>query len=347
MAVSLSTIGVGVSSEVASAGPFKEHGIDTYVTYNCQSASVFTRWAFVQFSQFKALGANSVGITFPIYTDSISSNKVYSRSVCNNRNYQSPPLSILKDVIVVAKGLGLTVLERPAINPTNLEKKNPNWWQGTLAPTNVHTWFTNYEKLMQGYLTQAKSLGVNSFAIASELDSLSHKPEWPSAITKFRTWYKGRLIFNYSWNSQTGKAQWLGTESAIDAYPAVTGAPDSTPPSTLLSDWNGLLANNPKYQLKNPSQLTIDEIGIPAQSKAFATPWAPSLPLNTHPMNQQVQAHWFAAACQFAKTHNMNGLFFWGPWLGNRGGALLTSVSSKYPDDLQPATQTAIKNCFA
>jgi hypothetical protein len=36
------------------------------------------------------------------------------------------------------------------------------------------------------------------------------------------------------------------------------------------------------------------------------------------------QANWFTAACRFAKTHNLGGIYFWGAFLAFNSGNLLT-----------------------
>ena len=337
---------IGTVAQASTTSAPQQRGINTYFTYNCQSASIIAKWAHTEFSQYKALGANTVAITFPLYTDNITSNKVYGRDVCNNPNYQTPSVGILGTVISVAKSLGLKVFERPAINSANLVKQNPTYWAGDIKPNNVNLWFTNYVATLKPYLVQAQQLKVDSLAISSELDSMSLKTQWKATIATFHKEYAGKMVFNFSWNSSGGKAYWAGTSTGIDAYPSIPSAADNSSPAALLALWNQLLASSPKYKLTSVSTITIDEIGLPAQDRVFSYPWVSNFSLVTHPFNAVNQANWFTAACNFAKTHQMPGIYYWGPWLGNRSGAMLKVNDPKHSSDIQPLTQQAIKACF-
>ena len=69
-------------------------------------------------------------------------------------------------------------------------------------------------------------------------------------------------------------------------------------------------------------------------------------PLSAYPFNQTIQINWFTAACSFMKQHKMKGIYFWGPWLANSDGAMLTKPDAAKASDIQPKAATEIKRCF-
>jgi hypothetical protein len=46
------------------------------------------------------------------------------------------------------------------------------------------------------------------------------------------------------------------------------------------------------------------------------------------------------------KQHRMKGIYYWGPWLSNNAGAMLTTPNQSKPSNIQPQAQAAIKHCF-
>jgi hypothetical protein len=337
---------VGGASVSSQAKPKYEYGINTYFTYNCQGTTLIDQWATTQFSEYKALGANAVAIAFPIYTDSLKSNSVYTKLVCNDPNYQSPPASLLAGVVDIAHAKGLQVLLRPLIDQTNLYAQGYLTWRGQLAPTNMAAWFQSYLATMRPFLQVAQAHHVEHFAIESELNSLAHATEWPSAIALSRAIYKGDITFDYSWKTAVAKITPGKSSLGIDTYPPLSKATLAATPAKLTAMWSHLLAVSSSYELPRPRATTIEEVGISAQVGAYAEPWNTVLGLPTHPFDQTVQANWFTAACSFMKQHQMKGIYFWGPWLASKAGNLLTVPTPRIASDIQPAAQTAIKHCF-
>jgi hypothetical protein len=335
------------SATTSHPAPRYQYGINTYVTYNCQGQTYYDQWASTEIAQYKALGANSIALAFPLYTSSVTSNVVAERLVCGNRNYQSPPPGLLASIVQLAHEAGLQVLLRPLIDQEALFRESPKDWRGILAPTNLSLWFRSYEHAIKPYLVMAQTNHVEHVAIESELNSIADATNWAAVIAASKAIYKGDLVFNYSWDTPTIKRWRPNTSLGIDTYPVVTDVSTSQTPAQLLGQWDHLLRTNPDYVVPLLSRVTIDEIGIPAQVGAYVEPFAGSLPLATHPFNQSVQLRWFTAACAFMKQHAMRGIYFFGPWIGSDRGAMLTSPSPARPSDIQPASRAAIRRCFS
>lgn len=341
------TTAVAVPAGAASAprsAPKYQFGINSYVTYNCVATSTYLQWARNTINGYKALGANSIALAFPLYTDSMTSNNIYAKLVCNS-SYQSPSASLLGSIVQIAHAAKLKVLLRPLLDETNLQEMNHTNWRGIIEPTNLNTWFTNYLTTLRPYLEMAQQDHVEHFALETELDSLASASNWSSAIALSRAIYKGDLVFNYSWDATVTKKLHGGTSFGIDAYPVLTGTNKKTTVAQLVSKWAKILTQT-DYKLPVVKGTTIQEIGIAAQDGAYAAPYSYALPLAKYPFNQTIQANWFTAACTFVKSHHMGGIYYWGPWMGTNEGRLLKSPDTKSPGNIQPSAQKAIKKCF-
>jgi hypothetical protein len=338
----------GVSN--ASSGPRTSpmvYGIDTFFDYHCQPTKELDQWATTQFKAFKALGADSVGIAFPLYTAGLRSNSIYARYVCGNKSaYQSPPAGILAGIVTIAHNEGLTVLLRPLLDEKTIEASNPKDYRGSIRPTSVSTWFKNYVKTLTPYLFMAQANHVESFSVSGELNSMANEPEWPSTIANIHRVYTGNQVFTFSFNQPMGKVLHAGTFPGMDTYP-ITDVSTKATPKTLVTTWDNDLKTK-QYRVPAPiTGVTVDEIGIPAQDGAYKQPSAHNLSLKQYPFNQAIQVNWYTAACTFVKQHDMSGIYFWGSYLTEDQGRLLKAPSPKTPQNMQPESQQVIKSCFA
>jgi hypothetical protein len=351
LGVFLSTLPISGASAVSGRYTSHQFGIDTYFVYNCQSQALIDQWATTEVADDKALGANSFGIGFPLYTDSINSNDVYAKLQCNSSGstspYQTPPPLVLASVIQIAQQAGLKVLLRPLLDQQNLYAQDPNYWRGILAPTNPQEWINNYLATLRPYLMVAQDTHARYFAIETELDSLATAPFWPSAIALSHSIYKGSLVFNYSFGDpESKKVGHPGTSMGIDTYPKTTALPNATI-DQLLAQWNYLLKFVYEFHVPGLSKVVINEVGISAQDGMYTQPQRAGAPLSQFPFNQAIQANWFEAACAFAEQHKLQGIYYWGPWLTSYAGALPKEPLTQAPSDIQPAGSTAIRKCFA
>lgn len=348
--VALATLLIASGTSNASARPQQSpqtvYGLDTFFDYHCQPTREIKTWATTQFKAFKALGANAVGIAFPLYTLGLRSNSIFAKTACGRKSqFQSPSPNVLGDVINIAHAQGLTVLLRPLLDEKVIEASNPRDYRGSIRPTNVATWFQNYVKALFPYLLTAQKDHAESFSISSELNSLARSPEWPSTIVNIHKVYTGTQVFTFSFNQQIGKVVKPGTSEGVDFYP-LTNLPPSATPAKILATWNNLLKSAQYKMPGSMSTTTIDELGIPSQNGAYKQPSAHFLNLRQYPFNQMIQVNWYTAACNFVKSHGMAGVYFWGSYLTQSSGRLLSHQSTSSPQNMQPLTQKVVKACF-
>jgi hypothetical protein len=245
------------------------------------------------------LGANSVGITFPIYTDGARPSKVYVK------DGNTPTPSDLRRVTALAKQRGLRVMLRPIIDETNISTV-PDAWRGSIKPPDVDAWFTSYSKAMVPFLKAAQAERADMFVFATEMDSLvKYDKQWRTALTAAAKVYRGRLSYGDNWGSwQTGRPGVPKAEPGLDAYPQLELTDGATVPE-ITTAWAKWLQKRPKEL----SRTVIQEIGIASTPGAYEQPavWA----RENQNLLPQIQVNWFAGACAAAKQLKMPGLYFW------------------------------------
>ena len=355
-------VGVAVAALVSSLVPLQaasasqapvQLGINTYVTYsNCakpDATAGLVAQATTQMAQFRSLGANAVALAFPIYVDSISANAVVAGCAASPPAayvQHSPSPTQLAAIIDVAHADGLAVRLRPLIDETNLHTPTPpNVWRGLLRPTDRTAWFHSYRDTILPYAQMAQAHGVEHFTVASELDSLSSDPLWWRLIARVKQVFTRDVTYTANWGTPLGQIPKPGTTFGLDAYlglnPTTTGIGDTSTPKALYQAW---LATEPVSPVPLRDTV-IDEVGISASNGAYRAPYTWSFP--TSAFNPTIQANWFSMVCKVVKNQKMAGVYFWGPWLYLRNGAMLTSTDPVYGQDIQPASQAVIHRCFS
>ncbi len=347
VSVAMSATSMSVSSASTRVSPRTTtkyvYGINTYAQYICQGSSVWAAEAANQVAAFKALGANAIALIFPLYTVSNTSNLIYAEQDCAD-GFNTPTPAQLDTVVNIAEAAGLQVFLRPELDETALRAINILDWRGNIAPTNLTTWFSNYFTTLTPYLEMAQTDHVSTFAISSELSDLALKSNWTGFIANVKKIYTGALEFTASWASNGNDVQRTGTGLGLDMYRPVVAATITSTPAQLLTGWDNLLATT--LTVPKIKTVTIDEVGIPAQDGAYVNPSAWPLSLTTNPFDPTIQSNWFAMNCSFMKQNGMKGIFYYGPVINDAFGNLLTANNSSESGNLQPQTQTVMKNCF-
>ncbi|WP_353949054.1 hypothetical protein ABNN70_05765 [Sporolactobacillus sp. Y61] len=241
------------------------------------------------------LGANSVGVSFPIYTDGATPTRVYVGPA-------TPGRGLLKNAILEAKKRQLRVLLRPILDESNIVSEEPLAWRGSIRPENNARWFQSYGALLSTYAALAAQLEVEEFVAGTELVSLqSQKSEWRTLKTRIRAaGFDGKLSYAANWDSYAD----LSFEPGIDAYPKIHLSDRATVPQLTQALYQWLT----QLPVTARGRLTIQEAGIAAQSGMYPKPYVWN---SKAPVNETVQARWFQAMYQAAKKAQVNGLYYW------------------------------------
>jgi hypothetical protein len=178
-------------------------------------------------------GVNALSLNVPIFTDGVTSNQVFVTE-------RTPSDEELRFAISRAHQMGFTVLLRPLLDEGILTQGNPYDWRGTLRPSSISTWFSNYGDLMLHYAALAEEEKVEMFSVGVELVSLatSQPEEWRSLIAKVREVYAGQVTYSANWDELSRITFWGDVDFiAIDAY-FYLDVSDSPSVEELVSAWS-------------------------------------------------------------------------------------------------------------
>ncbi len=275
------------------------------------------------------LGANSLAVTFPLYTDGPNPSRVY-------RDVETPSPTRVADVVARAHDRGLRVTVRPIIDEENIAA-TPGEWRGSIEPVDVGAWFDSYRDALHPYYAS----GADEFVIAAELNSLQHEAEqWSLVEREARSAFPGVISYTFNWDGFDAAHLPMLTSYGIDLYP-VSDLGDDATVEQLFAVMLYTLAQQPEPVRRS---LVIHEVGIPALSGVYQLPyhWG----TEGDPINEEVQAKWFTAACRAANESGVQGLYFW--MLDSNVDPLRAN-----PADLPPQSfvgrlaEASIRDCFA
>lgn len=242
------------------------------------------------------LGANSVSLSFPFYTDGMNGNTVYSR--------QSTPMPrALAAVLKEANRRHLRVTVRPLLDEANLMIVK-NGWRGSIEPTDRGAWFASYERFLKPYLVVAQTQKAATFCVAVELDSLADDSAWKQLIVWAKRYYHGELLYSANWNDVNVAVGHDANRLGLDAYFGTTLS-DSATTKELTEAWGHWLTG---LRLSG-TRAVISEVGIAAEAGAYQHPygWGSS----SVPLKVDIQTRWFLAACRAFKNSGLAGIYFW------------------------------------
>jgi hypothetical protein len=268
----------------------------------------------------RGLGANSVLIAFPFYTDGRTA----------TAGAATPPLAELREAVEAVRSQGLTVGVRPLLDEANLEHARTKF-----RPSSVTRWLDSYQALIVPYARVAQQAGATRFYTGVELSEFAHVPAWRQVDRAIRAVFKGQLYFSANWASSDDTAHLAGSGGAgvavaVDAYPEMP-----VPISEFTASWM-------KKAAVLPRGTVMSEVGIAARRGAQHEPyvWAPS----GVPLDPQLQAAWFAAACRAVKADHLGGIYFWSVTVGQPLNMPPVPFTANQFTDSPGAV--AIKACF-
>ena len=317
--------------------PFGQRGLNLLFTGSSPDPSLdqLTRKAATYGTFITNLNANAVTLVFPLFTSSLHSN-VVTTTPWSPSERATPSPQALAAVVRGLESTGLRVTLRPLISELRLGMQ----WRGLLIPSNPAAWFRSYEAALRPYLEVARTTNVNGFVVQSELSNLSSDPHWATFIAWVHDYFRGQLVWDMSVNQIMTGPPTAGIQNWYDFYPRVPSATPASSVSDLVAGWNSFAG---QYTFPASSAGSVlGEVGILATDGAYAQSSLQSLPGK---FDQQIQANWFTAGCQYAKDHGYRGLTFWALYFGAPVPSMTTPTPSN-PGQLQPAGLAAIKSCF-
>ena len=312
---------VRTSSAAVAAPPVSRYQFGIDLDFYWHQGQDVTSLVTAEAGYARRLGANSVLIAFPFYTN--------GRTAAAGA--ATPPVSALREAIAAVRSEGLTVGVRPLLNEANLGVSS----RTRFLPGDVKAWLGSYQALIVPYARGAQEAGAARFYTGVELSKFSHAPAWQQVDAAVRTVFKGKLYFSANWATSEDTELLAGSGGpgvtvAVDAYQGM-----SVPVSDFTADWTAKAGALPQGTV-------MSEVGIAALSGAQRKPYATGS--TKAPLDPQLQAAWFAAACDAVRTDHLGGIYFWSVYVGQPLNVPPTQrTPAQYTDS---AGAAAIKTCF-
>jgi hypothetical protein len=268
----------------------------------------------------RSLGANAVLISFPVYTGPAAAAPGAS----------TPSPSALAAAVRAIRAQGLRAGVRPLLDEANLPRSRV-WF----LPASVTGWLASYQKVILPYAQAAQQAGASFFYTGAELSEFAHAPQWRQVTAAVHAVFKGRLYFSANWTSPA-EAQALpgsggpGVSTAADAYPDSHASPGQFGPWWVAE------------ARELPRGTVLAEAGIAAQAGMQRHPWDQGSP--SQPLDPQLQAAWFTAACGAVKADRLGGIYFWSIYVSQPLDVPPTPATATQFTDSPGAS--AIRACF-
>ncbi|MFE4668415.1 hypothetical protein ACFRI7_04500 [Streptomyces sp. NPDC056716] len=278
------------------------------------------------------LGANSVSLSFPYFTEGVTSNALATGA-------KTPSPGRLAQVLKVFKDAGFRTTLRPIMDEAALDP--PDGWRGNIEPASRSAWFSSYGKLLDPYLKAAEQAKADTFVIGTELNSMEGDPGWEPLVTEAEQTFSGEVAYDANWdNYVSGRINMPVSSLGVDAYFPVE-VPDTASVGQLVEGWNEWLDKKATGELPN---ITIAEAGIGAMDGAYH---APGDFYTKRALNPEVQATWYTAVCQVVQERRMKGVYWWSIWFDDDPNTPPDdAVASRLDFAGRPLTEKAVTSCF-
>lgn len=290
--------------------------LDFYWHHGQDVTGLVTREA----SYARSLGANATIISFPVYTSGATV----------TAGTGTPTTAALAAAVRAARAQGLTVGVRPLLNEASLGHSREKF-----KPAAPAAWFTSYAAAVTPYARAVQASGAASFFTGTELTRFAHAPQWAQVTAAVRKVFSGRLYFAANWVGASDAklvpgSGGPGVTVTTDAYPVT-----SAPVSQFTRAWASAVTELPPGTL-------LTEAGIAAQSGAQRHPYSKGTA--ALPLNPQVQAAWFKAACDAVATTRLGGIYFWVIYVGQSLTAAPATADAQQFTGSPGAA--AVRGCF-
>ncbi len=218
--------------------------------------------------------------------------------------------------LAAAHAHGLRVTLFPIVT---LDRTGPGAWRGTIAPSDVGTWWTSYERFIVHYARLAQAGGAAALLVGSELGSTeTWRERWYHLISRVERTFDGALLYSANWDHFEHVSFW----DRLDAI-GVTGYFELTTSATASEDALTRAWTKPRAALLAAARahdlpLWITEIGYPSIDGAAAAPWDYT---RDAAVDLEEQRRAFAALVRaWSDQPGLAGMFVW-EWSGAGGAA--------------------------
>jgi hypothetical protein len=178
-----------------------------------------------------------------------------------------------------------------------------------IRPDDREAWFTAYTAFITHYASMAQRLGVEQFAIGTELSSITDdRAAWLRVIEAVRSRYYGPLVYAAS-------RDWLRVPFwdavdliGVDAYPPLSDVP-TTDVSVLQRAWESYIDEGNALAAKYGRKILFTEAGFTSQQGTTTDPsnWK----LSKTPSEAEQAAGYESLLATFSDEPWWAGVFWW------------------------------------
>jgi hypothetical protein len=231
----------------------------------------------------------------------------------------------LEQAIALAHRYGLKVFLVPhlALPNPQLEARS------TIRPDDREAWFSSYTTFITHYASMAQRLGVEQFAVGSELGSISDdRRGWLQVIQEVRARYDGTTLYAAAPDEAARVPFWDALDLiGIDAYFPLSAA-STTDVAALQRSWEPIRAEMAAGSARYGRKILFTEAGFTSQKGSTTAPanWMTS---TTYNPSEQAAAYQSLLAT-FSDQDWWEGVYWW-VWqaLPDDGSDYVTSYSPR------------------
>jgi hypothetical protein len=219
------------------------------------------------------------------------------------RRPDTPSDDKLERVVALAHTYGLKVLLIPHVYL-------PHEGRSLIRPDHRGAWFASYTAFISHYAAMAQRLGVEQFAVGSELSSISDdRPGWLQVIKEVRALYHGTVLYAADWGDEALRVPfWDAVDMiGIDAYWPLSTVP-TTDVSVLQRSWEPIRAAMAEGAAKYGRKILFTEAGYVSQEGATTAPNEWEL---GPPSEAEQAAAYQALLTTFSDQEWWEGVYWW------------------------------------
>ena len=209
----------------------------------------------------------------------------------------------LERAIALAHQYGLKVLLTPHVY-LPIESRS------TISPDDRGAWFASYTHFIGHYAAMAQRLGVEQFAVGSELASISDdRPGWLQVIQEVRDRYRGTVVYAAEPGEHARVPFWDALDLiGIDAYWPLSMA-STTDVSVLQRSWEPIRAELAEFSARHGRKILFTEAGYTSQQGTTTSPnnWM----LSTTPNETEQAAAYQSLLATFSEEAWWDGVYWW------------------------------------
>jgi hypothetical protein len=243
------------------------------------------------------IGANWVQIVPTWYQSTLSSNEIApTESSVDDAN--------VRQAIGLAHSAGLKVMLKPHVDPLH------GGIRSHIDPSNPEAWFVSYRRFITHYADLARRLGVDQFAVGTELAGVSHdRQRWLAVVKDVRNRYRGPLVYAAQHVEYSAVTFWDAVDFVgIDAYWELSEQP-TTDVAQLQHAFAAKRDELAAFSARVGRPILFTEAGYPSQVGAATAPWDENVA--DQPAQDEQAAAYQALLATFSGQRWWAGVFWW------------------------------------